>query len=680
MSTLSSPVASSPEKSSRYETLGIADLVAPIGATNFSTMSHNPPPQTHPSLLDPETATASMVGPPGGYFLGTFKSKTLESLYHGMGSFSFWLSLQKMLQLACLFSALSIWSEIKNITALAFDMLFSDRFLFEVSCASIFFFGLSLAGFLTVKHIGPLKAEYVGSFSVWIACVFIAFHLKFRLESYVNKYNQDVCGKLAGAIEDISTADQVRICREQYYMGTNQLQLNTAIGAAFIIRSATRNIKHMLLIMLCCGGLFISNISFNSGVLHWPSLGLLFHVLLWSYNCYFNDQHDRALFWNQMYALHKLQVYIEKSSSERSILNHMIKNMAIGVMEDVKSLMSVNGQTGVISKHLTGAEMELESLVSTAKKIVMRTHFAQMISDIRAGRYQVNVGGVSIREIYGSIHSSGFDKEESSQFAWSLSDAQVSDDLRTYLIDMDLVTLVMSEATKGCAYEESTTTITYSESKLSITNRVSLLEMDEKGLQVQDAFKSCSVVAKEVISQFSFLKLEYGLREDEYVVELTYFCDYVLTPNDGAASLRILDGSLGVGVDDSLVGRKLLQKLFHKLGLSKSSFTLGDEVEEVSSVVDALIDRNPALIFLDQHIERRGGRAILGSQIALELRRRGYQGFVAIVSADSGLTQHEQAGDSYNIADAVDCFVGKHLTLEKKANIIATAYAKRSNE
>ena len=114
----------------------------------------------------------------------------------------------------------------------------------------------------------------------------------------------------------------------------------------------------------------------------------------------------------------------------------------------------------------------------------------------------------------------------------------------------------------------------------------------------------------------------------------------------------------------------MLDKLFTELGLSEKSFVLGetqDEIEKLECLV--LEDPKPEFVFVDQNIQTKDGRTIFGTDIAKRIRRKGFTGFLVVVSANVST-------DDINFYEKceVDCVLGKHLSLERKKNIIIAKY------
>lgn len=77
----------------------------------------------------------------------------------------------------------------------------------------------------------------------------------------------------------------------------------------------------------------------------------------------------------------------------------------------------------------------------------------------------------------------------------------------------------------------------------------------------------------------------------------------------------------------------------------------------------------PDFLFVDQNIQTKDGRTIFGTDIAKRIRQKGFTGFVVVVSANVS-TEDMIFYESCK----VDCVLGKHLSLERKKNIIIREY------
>jgi len=132
--------------------------------------------------------------------------------------------------------------------------------------------------------------------------------------------------------------------------------------------------------------------------------------------------------------------------------------------------------------------------------------------------------------------------------------------------------------------------------------------------------------------------------------------DYTLSPPSSSlpatreserhsSTLRLNTGLTCVGCDDSSLLRPLIQSAFEMLGASTST-VLGANAQEISIVVDVALGLvngdgtrcNPPappadLVLFDVHIDVDNRPFVKGTQLAAELRQRGFKGFIALFTA-----------------------------------------------
>ena len=79
---------------------------------------------------------------------------------------------------------------------------------------------------------------------------------------------------------------------------------------------------------------------------------------------------------------------------------------------------------------------------------------------------------------------------------------------------------------------------------------------------------------------------------------------------------------------------------------------------------------------MDQNLDFGASGMIFGTRIAVELRRKGFKGIVAIMSANSSRLEE----DVYLKVPGVDCVCGKHLAINNKKARITTAWHKKAEQ
>ena len=83
-------------------------------------------------------------------------------------------------------------------------------------------------------------------------------------------------------------------------------------------------------------------------------------------------------------AVHKLDRHNKTSKQSQSILNHMIKNVAIG-MEDTASSLIDSKKSKELEKEFPNLFDDLHFVKSNSSMVVLSAHFSQM-SQVRSGR------------------------------------------------------------------------------------------------------------------------------------------------------------------------------------------------------------------------------------------------------------------------------------------------------
>ena len=101
-----------------------------------------------------------------------------------------------------------------------------------------------------------------------------------------------------------------------------------------------------------------------------------------------------------MTAVENLTVYNRSSKRAQSILNHMIKNVAIGMEESLQSLRQVDKECNAVSRKVKFAGVSMLHVRNMASMIVVASHCTQMQIDIGEGNYSPNtqrISGVQVR-------------------------------------------------------------------------------------------------------------------------------------------------------------------------------------------------------------------------------------------------------------------------------------------
>jgi len=164
---------------------------------------------------------------------------------------------------------------------------------------------------------------------------------------------------------------------------------------------------------------------------------------------------------------------------------------------------------------------------------------------------------------------------------------------------------------------------------------------------------------------------------DKFILKISYVCPGSVSVASPVSSFP-LDLYI-VGIDDSLIGRKMLKKLFEKLG-AKKSVIMGSvgtlaELEEAERLVISGGDGRPQLVFLDQNIQTKDNRTIFGTDITKRLREKGYDGFIVIASANASSDDIVW----YSELGTVDCVLGKHMSLQMKKSAVIKAYLEKDS-
>jgi hypothetical protein len=101
----------------------------------------------------------------------------------------------------------------------------------------------------------------------------------------------------------------------------------------------------------------------------------------------------------QMTALDNLTVYNRSSRRAQSILNHMIKNVAIGMEESLQTLRQVDKVCNVVGRKVKYAGASISHVKNLASMIVVSSHITQMQTDIGQGNYKPNIQSISVVQV-----------------------------------------------------------------------------------------------------------------------------------------------------------------------------------------------------------------------------------------------------------------------------------------
>jgi hypothetical protein len=104
------------------------------------------------------------------------------------------------------------------------------------------------------------------------------------------------------------------------------------------------------------------------------------------------------------------------------------------------------------------------------------------------------------------------------------------------------------------------------------------------------------------------------------------------TEKDTDSNSTVLSDILVMGLEDSGVLRKGYNKIVLKKFMpwcSKDSAIAGETEEEVTGFINAVLERAPEILILDNELEY-GGRMYFGINICRELRRKGYTRFICM--------------------------------------------------
>ena len=93
-----------------------------------------------------------------------------------------------------------------------------------------------------------------------------------------------------------------------------------------------------------------------------------------------------------------------------------------------------------------------------------------------------------------------------------------------------------------------------------------------------------------------------------------------------------------IACDDEGVQRKILNKLIlPRLSADAASVVVGQNLEEIQSVVELAVSRKADMVILDQNLMHGG---TLGTDVADELRAAGFSGFIVLRTGSSAEQLH----------------------------------------
>jgi len=127
-----------------------------------------------------------------------------------------------------------------------------------------------------------------------------------------------------------------------------------------------------------------------------------------------------------------------------------------------------------------------------------------------------------------------------------------------------------------------------------------------------------------------------------------------------------------VALDDSQLFSKIYRKLLHaKLGLPQENVIVLSTNDEARDAANIILGIRPAIVLLDQNIDfiSTSGVCYFGTHIALELRERGFEGFVCLCTAHAGNIAALSPADLKQIG--IDLIVDKSTVAVIAAEILA---------
>ncbi|GMH71296.1 hypothetical protein TL16_g05615 [Triparma laevis f. inornata] len=503
-----------------------------------------------------------------------FKSKVLEEAYTYSGAYSYWLACQKMLKLGIVICLLNVWRESHDVIPAIpnsgltlvhdYNPVLITHFVTEIHMIALIYLCFSSMCLVVIIYFGPLWTDMAVFFSYLVSNVIHFLHNVYRMGAYHESHKRSLCSTLEDHLLFLSEHSIPNQCSDMYLVGVDYLNLNAIFCSLIIVKLAIRRLELRIICLvftvaifalLLVGSMFYERHSTTSWQLFWCAS----YVIIWLLVCYEDEVTRRFRFLKHQGALHKLEQHNTTSRRSRSILNHMIKNVAISIEDTSISLLEGDKKNNLLSEGTPGISEELQYIANKSSNIVMSTHLTQMLQDIEDGIYNVNVQSIISREIVNSLLRS-FRSHKNISVVYGNSKNKSPPGNLVFDIDIDLLTLVMFEVNKLAEPQSA---------DFELPRQLHIL-YDNNKLIVRERFKWKDKKRLKTIKSISE-KLMEGIGKDVQFIEPALF-EFKIMSNNSSLLIEIShkcscqkrmrtgtlpSGLIAAGGDDSLVGRKV---------------------------------------------------------------------------------------------------------------------------
>jgi len=613
-------------------------------------------------------------------FMQRFKNKSLERYYLINGNFQYWIVANRIFTLSFFLCVITMITESKRFTkpflkSKNFNnenpstiILAYENFVFEVNGLALLFAILIACTLLMIQVAGPKNIDLLTFISYLWGQVFHVWHQMYKVTAIADHHNSNACGDSELAVNPFYNEPFEENCKAMYAVGTNNLHLCSVMGALLICSIIVRRLVYRLVAGFVVFAFFLWILRDHPMYCFFASI----FTFCWFLECVYDDRNLRFRLLKQMMALENLTVYNRSSRRAQSILNHMIKNVAIGMEESSQSLRQYDKDCCVVTNRVESADASIVHVQNLSSMIVVTSHFTQMQIDIDEGNYKMNMQTISATQL-SAYFKRGDPLGMPIETVWGESLSMLRPK-PTFELDVDLVNFIgfkaLKEARKRCRRSKSILHISHVEGDLILSYVLPwALEVDrEKEMHLMSQW--FLEHAQNIIVDSINLEI-LAAPGDNFVVRISCSCKSL---EDARSPVNLLPDDLYVvGIDDSAVGRKMLMKLIQKLG-AKKAVCLGETLAEVEEAERKILsDHPPHLVFLDQHIQTKDERTLFGTDIALRLRAKGYDGMISIASANASSNDMEQ----YSELGAIDFVIPKHTSLDMKKAAVLKAYQQR---
>jgi len=237
-----------------------------------------------------------------------------------------------------------------------------------------------------MRLLGPNAVDLVTFVAFMGAHVLHMIHRIFAAKAITENNVVKNCLAVVLSKEPMCDTTMQEACANIDKVQTHNLQLNSAIGALLICTILIRRLSYRIISCVVIVSSFLVIIKDSS--MH--CFFTIVFSISWIFGSIFEDRILRLRLFKQLNALQNLEVFNRSTRKAQSILNHMIKNVAIGMEESAQNLRQLNTKSNVVSDKIRYAEKTMEYLQSVSSNIVMSTHYTQMQIDIEEDKYKLN--------------------------------------------------------------------------------------------------------------------------------------------------------------------------------------------------------------------------------------------------------------------------------------------------